>query len=83
MVESRKIKVYLNEKPVHVFRGMKVKHLLTKDMKKAVRNGDKAIFDEEGNERGLEGSLTEGEKLYVKKQKKIASQKLSKKKDSQ
>ena len=71
--ESKKIKVYLNGKPVHIFRGMKVKHILNQNTLKEIRNGDKIVTDEDGHERGLEGSLTQGEKLLVRKQKEIAS----------
>ena len=64
--ESKKIKVYLNGKPVHIFRGMKVKHILNQNTLKEIRHGDKIVTDEDGHERGLEGSITEGEKLYIK-----------------
>ena len=66
MEESKRIKVYLNGKPIVVFRGMKVKHILTQNTAKDVKNGTKIIMDGEGHERGLEGSLTDGEKLYIK-----------------
>lgn len=67
MEESKRIKVYVNEKPVYIFKGMKVKHILTQDMLKDIRNGTKIVTDGEGHERGPEGSLTDGEKLYIKK----------------
>ncbi len=69
MEESKRIKVYVNEKPVYIFKGMKVKHILTQDMLKDIRNGTKIVTDGEGHERGFEGSLSNGEKLYVKKAK--------------
>jgi len=46
---------------------MKVKHILTQDMLKDIRNGTKIVTDGEGHECGLEGSLINGEKLYIKK----------------
>ena len=67
MEESKKIKVYLNGKPVHIFRGMKVKHILNQNTLKEIRHGDKIVTDEDGHERGLEGSLTDEEKLFVKR----------------
>jgi hypothetical protein len=70
MVESKRIKVYLNGKPVHIFRGMKVKHILNQSTLKEIGKGDKIVTDEDGHERGLEGSLAEGEKLLVKRFKK-------------
>jgi len=66
MEESKRIRVYVNEKPVYIFKGMKVKHILTQDMLKDIRNGVKIVTDGDGHERGLEGSLTNGEKLYIK-----------------
>ncbi len=69
MEESTKIKVYLNGKETRIFKGMKVKHVLSAEMVKAVRNGSKLIVDREGNEWGLEGSLSEGEEIFVKNRK--------------
>ncbi|MCK4234722.1 hypothetical protein KAX75_09845 [candidate division WOR-3 bacterium] len=62
----KRIKVYLNGKPVYLFKGMKVKHILTEEMLKDVRGGHKIVIDDDGHERGLEGSLTNGEKFFLK-----------------
>ena len=71
MEESKRIKVYVNGEPIYIFKGMKVKHILTQNMAKDVKNGTKIVMDGDGHERGLEGSLTNGEKLYIKERKKI------------
>ena len=66
MKESKKIKIYVNDKPVFIFKGMKVKHVFSYEVLQEVKKGTKIITDEEGHERGLEGSLTDGEKIYIK-----------------
>jgi hypothetical protein len=65
MEESKRIKVYLNGNAIEVFKGMKVKHILTHTMVHDIRNGRIIITDKEGHERGLEGSLCDGEYLKI------------------
>ena len=67
MEESKRIKVYLNEKPIIVFRGMKLKHILDTELLNDVRAGIKYIVDEYGNKRGLEGNLENNEHFFIKK----------------
>jgi hypothetical protein len=64
------MKIYVNEKPVDVLPGMRVKHALTgaglfKEIKVSAK-----VYDEWGNELGLDGALSEGMKIYVKNCKK-------------
>jgi sulfur carrier protein ThiS len=66
MEGSKKIRVYLDGKPVSIFEGMKVKHILDTETLKCVRMGTKVVIDEDGNQYGLEGSLTEGDELRIK-----------------
>ena len=66
MEESQRIKVYLNGNAIEVFKGMKVKHILTHTMVHDIRNGEIIITDVEGHERGLEGSLSDGEHLKIR-----------------
>lgn len=66
MAGSRKIRVYLNGEAVDLFIGMKVKHLLSHGQAHGVRKGELVVTDTEGNERGLEGSLSDGEHLSIK-----------------
>jgi hypothetical protein len=67
MEGSQRIKVFLNGEEIHVFKGMKVKHILSYDIISDIQNGDKMVVDDEGHERGIEGSLSEGEKVFIKK----------------
>ena len=59
------MRVYVNNKPVEILQGMKVKHaLLSSGLLREV--GPKKVCDEWGNEIGLDGALREGMKIYVK-----------------
>ncbi len=56
----------MNDKPVDIMPGMKVKHALTNaGLLDEVKKGRK-VCDEWGNEVGLDGALTEGTKIRVK-----------------
>jgi hypothetical protein len=70
MEGSQRIKVYLDGTPLQVFRGMKLKHILSHELVEGIKRGIKIVVDEEGNERGLEGTLAEGEKFSLKRRKK-------------
>lgn len=48
-------------------RGMTVKHALTQAGLLAEIRATKKVFDEWGNEVGLDGALSEGIKMYVRK----------------
>ncbi len=59
------MRVYVNNKPFDILPGMKVKHaLISAGLLKEIECGKK-VFDEWGNEMGLEGALSEGIKIYV------------------
>lgn len=63
--------VYVNDKPVELLPGMTVKHaLISLDLLKEIEKGN-AVYDEWGNEVGLDGELLEGAKLFVKERVKI------------
>jgi ABC-type multidrug transport system ATPase subunit len=60
------MKVYVNKRPVQMLPGMTVRHALTsagllKEIEKS-----KKVYDEWGNELGLDGALSDGMKIYVK-----------------
>jgi hypothetical protein len=57
--------VYLNDKKISLHTGMKVKHALTSDQLRDVRAGREEVRDHSGFPVGLEGSLTEGTRLYI------------------
>jgi hypothetical protein len=59
------MRVYVNDKPMDILPGMTVKHAviragLLKEMK------TKKAYDAWGNEIGLDGALTEGDKIYIR-----------------
>jgi len=63
------ITVYINDRPVTIYRGMKVKHALIsfdQTLYEAAKQGNVVIEDSRGFEVGLEGSLREGSKLFTR-----------------
>ncbi len=59
------MKVYVNEQPVEIFPGMTVRHaLLSLNLIDELSTG-KRVYDQWGNEIGLDGELSEGAKIYV------------------
>jgi len=60
------MKVYVNQIRVDLLPGMTVKHaLISAGLLKEIKDLKK-VYDEWGNELGLDGGLTEGMKIYVK-----------------
>jgi hypothetical protein len=60
------MKVYVNLEPMDVLPGMTVKHaLISAGLFKEIE-ASKKIYDEWGNELGLEGALSEGMKIYIR-----------------
>lgn len=58
------IQVFVNNRPVYILKGMTVRHaLISADMFKEI--GLSKVYDEWGNEIGLDGELSEGMKLYI------------------
>lgn len=59
------MKVYVNEQSVEIFPGMTVRHaLLSLNLLDELSRG-KRVYDQWGNEVGLDGELSEGAKIYV------------------
>lgn len=59
------MKVYVNDIPVDTLQGMKVRHaLIGAGLLSGM--GQKKVYDEWGNEIGLDGALSEGMKISVK-----------------
>lgn len=57
--------VFVNNKPFHLVPGMTVRHaLIAADCLDDIMNGQK-VFDEWGNEIGLEGALNENARIYT------------------
>jgi hypothetical protein len=60
------MRVYVNQKPVDLAPGMKVKHaLFNAGLMAAIAAGLK-VYDEWGHELGLDGALAGGMKIFVK-----------------
>lgn len=63
---GRAMEVYVNSRPVRLPPGFTVRHaLINAGLLPAVERGLK-VYDEWGNELGLEGALSEGMKLFVR-----------------
>ncbi|MDP1992202.1 MAG: hypothetical protein Q8K00_14420 [Syntrophales bacterium] len=60
------MEVYVNDKPVHLLPGMTVKHALTHEWLLEELERGKKVYDEWGNELGLDGALSEGAKIFVR-----------------
>jgi len=61
------VQVYVNETPVDLLPGMKVRHaLIQAGLLKEVESGRCKVWDAWGNEVGLDGALSQGLKIYVK-----------------
>ena len=61
--------VYVNGRPVEIYRGLKVKHALISldyPLYKSVRDGESAIEDENGFRVRLEGALSDGSKIFTR-----------------
>ena len=60
------MQVYVNDKPVQVLPGMTVKHALVREGLLRELERGKRVYDEWGNELGLDGALSEGMKINVR-----------------
>jgi len=60
------MKVYVNDKPIELLPGMTVRHALISAELFRETESLKRVFDEWGNEIGLDGALSEGAKIYVR-----------------
>jgi len=60
------MRVYVNDIPVDILPGMTVKHAIIRAGLLKEVESLKHVFDEWGNEIGMDGALSVGEKIYVK-----------------
>jgi hypothetical protein len=60
------MRVYVNDKPVDVLPGMRVRHALVSAGQMAELAAELKVYDEWGHELGLDGALTDGMKISVK-----------------
>jgi len=60
------MKLWVNNQPVDLLEGMTVRHaLIQADLAKEIEKGKK-VYDEWGNEVGLDGAVEEGQRFEVK-----------------
>ena len=60
------MRVYVNDKPVDLLPGMRVRHALVSAGQMAEPAAGLKVYDEWGHELGLDGALTDGMKISVK-----------------
>jgi hypothetical protein len=61
------MEITVDDKPVTLLPGMTVRHaLLRRGLVEALERGEKKVYDAWGNELGLDGALSEGDKLFVR-----------------
>ena len=61
---KRTVRVYLDGEEKELPVGMTVRHLLSSEERKRVDDGLLLIVDTHGNERGLDGALSDGVRLF-------------------
>lgn len=60
---SKKIIVYVNDKRVTLYRGMRVRHALTLQQVRLIESNKAEVRDSHGHVIGLDGALSGGEKI--------------------
>jgi hypothetical protein len=65
-IEERPVKIWVNDQTVDLLEGMTVRHALIQlDLLKVVEEGQR-VFDEWGNQVGLDGTVEAGQRFEVK-----------------
>ncbi len=64
-IASGRITVYVDDKEVCVYRGMRVRHALTSDQVHLVEMGGAEVRDSYGHVVGLDGALNDGQRLAL------------------
>jgi hypothetical protein len=59
------MKVFVNDREVHLAPGMTVRHALIGAARIDEVKAGKKVFDQWGNEVGLDGALSENSRIYV------------------
>lgn len=60
---SGKITVYVDDKEVSIYRGMRVRHALTPEQVRLVESGAAEVRNSYGHVVGLDGALSDGQRL--------------------
>jgi len=59
--------VQVDGKTVTLYRGMRVRHALTLEQVRLVESGRAEVYDSYGHVVGLDGALSDGQKLAIKR----------------
>lgn len=73
-MDKEKISVWVDDRPVEIYRGMTVKHALLaldQNLYEAARKGEILVRDDQGFTVGLEGALRDGARLQAKKSERL------------
>ena len=60
---SERITVYVDDREVSLYRGMRVRHALTLEQVRLVESGGAEVHDSYGHVVGLDGALSDGQRL--------------------
>ncbi|MBI5639454.1 MAG: hypothetical protein HZA17_03415 [Nitrospirae bacterium] len=60
------MKIYVNDRLIEILPGMKVRHALIQAGLITEAEAGRLVYDEWGNELGLDGALSEGMKIFLK-----------------
>jgi hypothetical protein len=63
---NQRITVYVDSEPRRFFRGLRVRHAVGHEVAWRVGLGEATVQDRDGNQLDLDGTLYEGERLFVK-----------------
>jgi len=64
---SGRLRVYVNDKETSLYRGMRVRHALTLEQVRLVESGKAEVRDSRGHVIGLDGALSDGQRLTFRR----------------
>ena len=67
---KEKINVFVNDRPVRIYRGMQVKHALIafdQAVYEAAARGEMTVENADGFKTGLDGAVLEGTRIYTRR----------------
>jgi len=62
---NQRITVYVDSEPRRFFRGLRVRHAVGHEAAWRVGRGESTVQDGDGNQLDLDGTLYDGQRLYV------------------
>ena len=66
---GERITVYVDDKEILLYRGMRVRHTLTLEQVRLVESGGAEVRDSYGHVVGLDGALSDGQRLTFHRKK--------------